>query len=228
MSKSYQGKRKPSSKSVVSPQTKKALLALGIALGVIGGGYWAYLTFTTLPPPDPGTSNSDQVVDYLGHRKGFARLSVNRRQAYLGRALERYGSGEPREQFYHSLRRMSSAQRRVFLDAFFEVTKEQFISEARKYNRLKPKERRQFVNDAIRGMESARGGLVGAGSSAGPDLAEVFQNDAPRGGDELTKRIWKLTNPREREEGRKFADDLSARYKELQNPKERQRFDAGR
>ena len=212
----------------LSRQQRLALLALGVAGGMIGGGWWLYYTLTTVPPPDVQMASTAEVVSFLGNGRGYARLSIDRREAYLGQAYRKYGTGAARQQIHQSFTRMTTAERRVFVDATIEVLKTRFIEQARPYNRMRGSQKTQFVDRAIRSMEATRRELVGGGTGTGgsaPDLGMPFEDEMPKDGDGLTKRLLSATSPAEREEGQELAEAIAARYKQLRDPGERRRFD---
>jgi len=226
----------------MSPRTKKALVVLAACALVVGGGWWAYYKFTTVPPPDLKIAGSDEVVDFLGNGRGFARMSIPRREEYLVRTYQRFSRGEARAQFYNSLQRMPRSDRQVFLDAFVDIGRVRVMEHARNYNQLTSRrERSRCVDRAIRHFERMRGHLGGRASGGGPvpvrgsddggrpalNLGDPFRNDLPRGSDELAKVIVTRTNARERAEAGAFIDALTTRYQQLKDPAARRRFDAG-
>lgn len=191
---------------LISPQTRNALLALVATLALFGLGWWAWITFTTISPPDPASVGSDTVVDYLASPRGFARLPVDRREVYMEQVWEQFADDEARMDLHRSLRRLSPSERRVFIDAGVEVLKVRFLEQAREYNKLSPRQRPQFVGNVLGNLEAMRAQLTGAGTG-GVNLGDPFQDDVPTG-DALTKRIWSVTSPREREEGRRLLNDI--------------------
>lgn len=206
------------------------LAALAGGVLVIGGAWWAYVALTAMPPPDVQVADSDEVAEFLGSKRGFARLSIDEREEYVAKAFDRFASDpDDRVAFHRSLRRMSPSQRDVFLNGFLEVAKTRFVEKAREYNRAKSGHaKRRFVDNVIRDLETLRGHLVGGpgGVANGPNLGNPFAEDVPKGGDAIAHRVWSLTTPREREESKELLEDMDARINELRDPQERRRFDS--
>jgi len=220
------GKRAP--KVGLSARSKKIALGVLGAIVVIVGCWWAYYEFTTIPAPDLATAKSDDVVHFLGSRRGFARLSVDERQGFLVRTVQRFSEGEAREQFAASLNQMSSGQRQVFIDSVFEVSKVRAMEQARAFKAVSKKSRRQrvdFLDNAICKFERMRQPLkssparAGAGGAAAPmpSLGAVFKNDLPKGSDELMKVVVSRTSAKQRAEIKPFVDAVASRYKELKD-----------
>lgn len=215
----------------MSHERKLTLLSAGLAVVLIGGGWWAYRTFTTVPPPDLGKADVEEVVGFLGNANGFPRMSVDQREAFINNAYQRYSNYEDRVAMHRGFARMTDQEKRVFLDASFEVFKDRFLEEAREYNKLDRAERQRFVDSAIRNMENMRAQLSGGGGApVGPsgervNLGNPFEEHAPRTADEFMTRLSKMTTPKERDEGRQLLEDIATRSKQLDsNPRERERF----
>lgn len=231
-------KKKPAPRKGLSSRSKWIILGVLGGIIVIGGGGWGYYELTTIPPPDLTDSNSDEVVHFLGSRRGFRRLSIDDRQAFMLRTVKYYHQGEPRRQFAESLGRMSSGERQVLIDSVVDVSKVRAMEKAQKFNKISNKSRRQrknFIDDAIRDFEGLRhpirgeptsGGTAGSGAPP-PSLFGVFKADMPRGSDELMKVVVSRTSARERAKLTPFANAVASRYKELKNSGELERLLAG-
>ena len=205
---------------------KKSLLIAAACIGVIGGGIWAYTTFTTIRPPPPAKSTPEDVTAFLGNARGFARMPIDRRAEYMANAIQQFSDPDSLRRFHDSLNRMSKRRRQVFSDAVFDAGRVQFVDKAREYNRMPPRNRGRFIDQTIRDFETLQSkfsGPPGAGS-----LGKVFEKDMPRGTDEWMKFIVTKTSPRERAEAEDLFDALAARSKELKDPRERRMFDSGR
>ena len=92
--------RKKTSKSSgakgISQRTKVTLLiALG-SVALIGGGWWSYFTFTTVTPPALATATTEDVVEFLVDTRGYARLSIPQREAFLVDTYQRFNTYEDR------------------------------------------------------------------------------------------------------------------------------------
>jgi hypothetical protein len=220
--------KKPSGKQAGMPDgMKKSLLITAACIVVAGSGIWAYMTLTTISPPPPAKSTPENVTDFLGNSRGFARMPVNRRADYMADAIQRFSSDpDSLQRFHRSLNRMTRKQREVFTDAVFDAGRVQFMDKAREYNRMSPHNRHRFIDQTIRDFETLQSkfaGPPGAGS-----LGKVFEKDMPRNTDEWMKFIVTKTSPRERAEAEDLFDALAARHKELEDPRERRRFNSGR
>jgi hypothetical protein len=216
----------------MSREKKRTLISAVVAVVAIGGGWWAYMTFSTVPPPDLNSAKVDEVVGFMGNPNGFARLNVDQREQYFTDAYQRFSSYDDRVAINRRFAQMTDREKTVFMDASFEVFKDRFIEEARTYNKLNRAEKQRFVDDAIKNMENMQAQLTGGGGGApvGPsgeriDLGNPFQDLAPRTPDEFMVRVSKLTTPKERDEGRQLFEDVAARSKQLDSdPRERERF----
>lgn len=215
---------KPGAGSALTDRTKKIVLGVLAGVIVIGGGWYAYYELTTVPPPNLENAKGQQVADYLGNPRGFARLSVDERQDFLVRTCQRYAYGEPRHEFVGALHRMSSRERQVFLDAFYDVGRTRVMDHAQDFSKLtSAKQKRDYIDDAIRDFGSIRASLGGtapppSGVANIPQgsFGDPFKNDLPRGSDELMKVVVSKTTARERKDVKPFVDAVAARYKELQ------------
>lgn len=231
----------PALRRIMSTRPTRIAIGALAAVALLAGGWWAYFKFTTIPPPDLAVAKSDEVASFLGSERGFARMSVDDRQEYLAQTCQRFGQGQDRVEFVQALDRMSDREQKVFLDAFFEVGRTRVVQHAEVFNKLRsPREKKQFVDHAIRTLDgitrslngSAVGpapGLVSAPMPGAPDgpvpsIGEPFKRHLPRGGDELMKEVVNRTTAKDRADAKPFIDAMAARYKELRDSGQLEQF----
>lgn len=191
---------------------------------------------TSIPPPDLATAEADDVVRFLGEPSAFPSLSWREREEFLLAIRQRYVAGEDRNEFSDALARMSDPERRVFLESASEITHRRAMEKARAYNRIaetaSPRERTEFIDNAIRSFERmrrplranpaaatepARGGpLFGPGS--------LFASAMPRGSAGMMRIVVHKTTAAERAKMKPFADAIAARYRELRDSGELDRL----
>ncbi len=224
-------KSKNKKSSGLTKQSKLTLLSVLAGAIVLVGGVGAYLKFSTVPPPDLADAQVDEVVEFLGTANGYARMPINQREQYVNEAYQKFASYEDRVAMHRGFRQMTDREREVFLNASFEVVKERFLEQAREYNTLGRAGKARFVDNAIRNLEGVQAQIIGGGGAPiGPngervDLGDPFMGHTPRTVEEGYSRVWDMTTPKERDEGRELADSMAARMKQLdENPSERERF----
>lgn len=243
--------KKQAKKGGMSDSAKKKLAIGTGSVAVLVLGVWAWFAFTTIAPPKLDTADSQQVAAFLGNKRGFKRMPVDRREAFLNSAYQRFSRGQDRGDFTRSLRQMSSSEKRVFVNAGFDIASKKFMKQAREYNKTPANKRAQALDKIIRNFEGMRrelgggdrryaggaGGGGGGGGGVAPgggrmidggSVADPFKGAIPTKSDELMKVLINKTSPKERAEARPLIDDLAERYKELKDPRERKRFDANR
>lgn len=223
MSKS-KSKKKTSGKGQVhrlnlSTQTKMILLGSVGAVLLALGGYWAYMTFTTMPPPNIATAEAPTVSQYLGSPRGFARLSHEGRKQFLGNMWNEFSQGNKREELVQAFQRMSSAERQVFIDAAFETTKVDFLAKAEEFNRLPKSKRKKFVENLTAGMDAQRMAVAGYGGQG--NLAAPFEGAFPKTTDAMTKQLVTRTSAPERAKAQPLFDAVAAQYKEQEEQRKR-------
>ena len=49
---------------------------VGGLFAVIGGSIWAYRALTDPPVPEVANAPAEQIIDFLAHPRGFARLAA--------------------------------------------------------------------------------------------------------------------------------------------------------
>lgn len=197
----------------MSNQTKIAVLTILGVVAVALGGFWAFYELTTVRKPDLQTASAEQVVEFLGDPRGFARLPLNERQTFLSRMFKRYNDYENRLALNENLATMSSTQSQVLLDAIYEVAHNLVMTAAEEFNNLPPSERGKHLDNTIRRFLVLRGEMSGGGDTR-QNIGEPFRKYMPTGSDELGKLIVSRTTPEEREKAQPFIDALAQRYKE--------------
>src|SRR5688500_2349312 len=151
-------------------KTRKILIGTIAGLALIGGCWWAYLTFTTVAPPmlvEAGPPETvAEVAAYLGDERGFGRLSVDQQEQYLVSAFETFGQQpEALALFNRMLQQMSTSERQVLNDGIFEIARKHLVKHAEVYSNLPLAQRAPYIDKAIEAMETMRNEIVG-GSSA--------------------------------------------------------------
>ncbi|UCD28489.1 MAG: hypothetical protein JSV03_15630 [Planctomycetota bacterium] len=216
MSKQTKSRSKRSHQGGLSDKTKVSLIVLASSVLVIGGGVWAYYTFTTVPPPVLEKSESEEIVSFLGNSRGIARMPVNRRYDYLVQTYKRYSRGSDRDRFVRQLRQMSRGEKQVLLNATFDIARNQVEEHSKQYNKIRSKkEREKYVDNYIRSFDNMRMELGGAGP--GTDLGSPFRNDLPQSSDEWVKIAMSRTNARERAQAKPMLEAVAARVQEMRS-----------
>jgi hypothetical protein len=218
------GKKNKTSESRISEGMKKSLVRSFAAVALVGGGIWAYVTFTTVAPPNLATAAPEDVAGYLGNSNGFGRMPVENRAQFLADAMTQF-SDDKRLAFSRALARLSSPERQVLQDAIFDAGRVQFVEKARQFNSTPAAQRRQFVDNAIREFDGMRSQFAGGPSDK--SMADPFKDNMPKGSDGWVKFIVSKTSPRERSEAEQFFNAVTARQQELQDPREKRRFMSG-
>jgi hypothetical protein len=233
----------------ISEKTRNIALIVASCVLVIGGGYWAYATFSTVAPPDLQKASAQEVASFLGNDRGISRMNIDEREAYLANVFtDRFGRGEDQTELNRALRRMSSMERQVLQEATFEVAKVRVLDHARDYQNMSGRQQAQFVDQAIRDFEQLQRHIgtfgqqatgrqrpkntpVGprGGPAAPPEesFIEDFRRDMPTGSDELMKAVVSRTNARERAVAQPLLEAIAARKAELEDSNARARFDMG-
>jgi len=210
----------------MSDRTKISLLIGSACAILIGGGWWAYHSLSTVSPPKLDAAPPEELVKFLGNERGFARMSIPRREEYMYRAGERYTKGAARDEFNRALRQMSAHERQVFLDAAFEVGKVRFMEQARDFNQLPQRQQMTFVNTAMQKFTRMQRSM--AGYSPSDSMGQPFKQDMPSSSDELTKTLVTRTTATERAEAQPLIDAMAERHKQLKdNPVARANFERG-
>lgn len=208
-------KNKPQ-KLELSDKTKKILIGTIAGLILIGGGWWAYLTFTTVAPPmlveAAPLETVAEVAAYLGDEHGFGRLSVDQQEQYLVSVFQTFGQQpEARTRFNRMLQQMSTAERQVLNDGIFEIARKHLVKHAEVYSNLPPAQRAPYIDKAIEGMETMRNEIVG-GSSAN-SLNDPLKDSLPTRPEEMMKAIYLKLSPAERAKVIPFIEAVGERLK---------------
>lgn len=199
----------------MSERTKMIVLVSAGCVMVAGASYWAFMTFTTVPPPPLETSAPQDVVAFLGTPQGYPRMSIEAREKYLSDMYSRYAKGESRDQLARAFSQMTSREKEVFVNTTFEVFKVRALENANEFSRLPKSKQMQYVDKMISTMESQRQSLGGTGGS--DNLGEAFKGMVPTSSDGWTKAIVTRTNARQRAKVQPLFDAVGARYKELKD-----------
>lgn len=199
----------------MSERTKMIVLVSTGCVMLLGASYWAYRTFTTVPPPSLETSPPQKVVEFLGNPQGYPRMSINDRERYLTDMYARFAKGESRDQLARSFAQMTSREKEVFVNTTFEAFKVRALENAGEFSRLPRNKQTQYVDKMIATFESQRQSLGGSGGS--DNLGEAFKGMVPTTSDGWTKAIVTRTNARQRAKVQPLFDAVGARYKELRD-----------
>jgi hypothetical protein len=201
----------------LSDSQKTALVVAIAAVVLLAGGYWVFDMLMAPAKPDAAVASTDQIADYLGHRRGFERLSVDNREKYLVEIIRACDTPEKVAEMSRALDRLPPSDKQRFLDATFEIGKERFMVAAKEYTKLPQKKRRHFVDDVIDNFDNFAQRIATNGT--GPtgfqnSLASPFKNHIPDRSDEWHKMIIARTTPSERAKAKPLADALMERVDE--------------
>ncbi|MBN1491774.1 MAG: hypothetical protein JXA69_17810 [Phycisphaerae bacterium] len=204
----------------LSASTKKALLAGGIGLVVLVGAVLAFDMLTAPPEPDLQMATAEEVSGFLGHRRGFARLSLEEREAFLGEVAQRCDTPERIQALSLALSHLSYEERQQFLDATFEITKDKFLKAAEQYTRTPKAQKRQFADHSLKQLQTLQQKLCGTPPVGGPpregSLASAFQDHFPDKSEAWIKMVVARTTPAERALAKPFIDDMVERAERTQ------------
>jgi len=211
------GKTSKGGRPGLSERTKKVILISTGSVLIVVGGWWAYMTFTTVPPPALETATPDQVVSFLGNTRGLGRMPIEQRGQYLADMYTRFSEGPARQDLNRAFAQMSTREKQEFVDATLDVFQYHFLEQAAEYNRLPGNQKRQFVDQMIQGFESRRRGMAGVGGS--DNMGEAFKGMMPTSTDGMMKMMVERTNTRQRAKAQPLVDELAVRYKDMQDRK---------
>lgn len=213
-------------KFVLSTRQKVIIASSAAAVLLAIGGWWSYMTFTTITPPDIKTAKAEEVAQFVGSPRGLARMSIDNREQFLRQAYSRYATGESRAMLNRALREMSPAQQQVFTEAVFEVGTTRFLQKAKEFNRLSPGQRVSFVDRQIKDFEGMRQQLGGVSSDE--NFGAPMQKSVPTTSDGIARAIVDRTNARQRAQAQPLFDAVAARWNEIQkNPGQKMAFERG-
>lgn len=219
--------RRGRSKWEVSDRTKKVLIIGASGLLVLIGAWWAVDILVAPAKPDVAVAPVEQVAEFLGNPRGFARMPIERREQFLVDVVQSCNTPERVQSMSKALSQMSFTERQQFLDGTFEIVKDKFVRASDEYVRTPRAKRGQYVNQVIKNFEGLRTRLAGpapaaaaprgtaghAGPAARTDgpvatLASPFQDHIPQKSDALTKMVVDRTTPSERAKVKPLADDI--------------------
>lgn len=202
----------------LSDRTKKILLGSSGGVLVVVASFWAYYTFTTVPPPKLDKATAADVASFLGNERGISRLNYDNREKFLADMWAKFGDGDKREQLAAAFDKMTPAQRDVFINASFDLAKDRFLKQATTFQDLPPHKRTEFVDNMINQIETQRLSIGGAGPRSGKsNLAKAFESAVPNTTDGMTKVLIDRTNARQRAKAQPLFDAITVRYKERQD-----------
>jgi hypothetical protein len=199
----------------MSERTKKIVLISTGCVMLAVGSWWAYTTFTTVPPPPLATAKPQEVSNFLGNPRGYARMGFEARERYLAETLSRFSEGPARQELGTAFAKMSTREKQVFVDATIETAKKRFLDHASEFNRLPKSRQSQYVDNMIMNFEAQRAPLAGGGGT--DNLGEAFKSMVPTTTDGMTKALVSKTNSRQRAKAQPLFDAVAVRYKELKD-----------
>jgi hypothetical protein len=188
-------------------------------------GAWIVFGWLLAPPvPDPQVATVEEVADFLSHKRGLARLPVQRRKEVLGRTLTYY-SRDPvrREMLADRIEQMAPRERVVIREAVFEIVKEDFITDAKEFLKLPEEKKEKFVEQKLEEYESVRQEYRGRDGAR--NIGESFMNDpgVPSRSDAFAKAIVTRTTARERAMAKPYADKISQLVEQRQADSKKQK-----
>ena len=198
------------------------------AIVVASGAYFAYDKVTAIAPPDVKEAKPEEIGDFMGHPRGFARLPVPKRGEFLGGLAAAHTKPEKREKLAKAFRRMTSEEKKVCWDAIWDVGYDAVNKEVDAFRKLPPEERAAFIDKRIAAYN--RGRIYVAGNSRAaqyspPLFDESWLEGMPTNSDGMVKMIIAKTRPKDRVRMKPFVEALTSRVDELdKNPREKQRF----
>lgn len=207
--------KKNARKAGLSEKQKKVIFISTGSVILIAASYWAYMTFTTVPPPSLEKASPQEVVEFFGNDRGYGRMSIDQRGQYVAQAYQKFADGPNREMLAKAFSEMSSSEKQVFVDRSFDAFKKTFLENAAEYNRLPKNKRDQFVDKMIGTFEGQRQSLAGGGGN--DNLGEAFKGFVPNTTDGMTKALVSRTNSRQRAKAQPLFDHVATRYKELKD-----------
>jgi len=210
--------RKKTSKSSpakgISQRTKVTLLVAAASLAVIGGGWWAYFKFTTVAPPELATATPDDVVEFLGDTRGYARMSLPRREAFLVETYQRFNSYEDRANLVRSFRRMPRSKRQLCVDKTFDVAREITLRCAQEYRRVPKREKTKFIDRTMKRFRAMQGDL-GGGGDPNVNFGQAVVPHMPTTSHDMRKMLVTRTTPSERAQVEPFVNAIAKRHEEM-------------
>lgn len=210
--------------SGLSEKQKLVLLVSAGSLVLVVGAIWGWYQFTTVPPPNIAATppeQVDEIVAYMGNARGYGRLPVEQQEKFFMEAFDKYArpGGETRLRFVQAMDRWSSAEREVFNNAQFEITRKKVMEQARQYNSLPPSQRAKFIDQNLAKMEQMRADFAGA--SRAESIGEPMKKGAPTSSDELMKILVNKTDASERAEAKPYVDAMAERVKQKQQQEQK-------
>ena len=206
-------KKKSTKKQGMSKQTQMTIAALAGAVVLIVGGWWTYMKLTTVPPPDLAEASTEEVADYLGEQRGFARQSIAGREAFLAETFQKYSSYDDRLSLCRSLDRLSQREKQVLVDATYEVFHTRVMEIADQFNRqTTKKKKKEFVDKAIGNFRKMQANL-GGGGDANLNVGQPFKSFLPQRKEEWQKMLITKTTPSDRAKALPLLEAFAEREK---------------
>lgn len=141
----------------------KRVAQVALALGVLGGGIGAYFALRERPTPEYLTGPMDDVLDYTLFSDEFNNLPVKERLRLMADLVQRLkglsaGDSELMAAFAAGIegdlrRKLEENLSRLAIDAWDEKAKE--------YEKVKPEDRKKYLEDAYIAFEKMMEGLGG-------------------------------------------------------------------
>jgi len=198
----------------ISQRTKVTLLIAVAAVVVIGGGWWAYFKFTTVPPPALATATPENVVEFLGDTRGYARMPIPQAEAFLVKTYERFNTYEDRANLVRSFRRMPHSKRQLCVDKTFDVAREITVRSAEEYRQMPKSQRTKFVDQTMHRFRAMRGEL-GGGGDPNVDLGQAVMPHLPTTSRDVERLVLNRTTPSERAKVEPFVNAIAKRHEEM-------------
>ncbi len=199
---------------MLSPQTRNALIAVAAAVGVLVGGWWAYMKLTTIPPPVLAETAPERVAEYLGDSRGFSRLSIPRREEFLVEVAYRFENPQERAAFTSALRQMTRQEQETLLDATFEVFQVHVMDLADRYNRQPtPRARAAFARQASQDFRQIQSRLGGGGNPE-MSMGEPFREFVPQSSEQWQRMLVTRTTPTERARAQPLIEEMMKQERE--------------
>ena len=184
-----------------------------LCLAFLVGAWLIYDALASPPVPDIRTAPGSEVARFIGHERGWRRMSVPQRKQWLIDLIRNRGEGPRREELVREFRRLSKLEKRVFVDGFIEVVKPELLADARAFAKTPPKQRSSFLRQRLAAYDGLAMGLRGGG--VGQDLASPFGAALPSRSEDWTSLAIQKTSAPERAEMKPYIEQLTAYAKML-------------
>ena len=179
----------------------------GGTLVILVGAFFLYDALVS--PPKPALDQPQAVAEYLGHARGWRKLSVPQRKEWLGQVVQANATGSQRKALAAAFRRLPKADRRVFMDGFLDIVMPEVLADARAFNRTPARQRNNFLRQKLQDFGNLNNALRGNGG-ASTNLLGPFGAALPSNAAGWTKTLVQKTSPTDRATMKPYVDQLTS------------------